>query len=535
MYKGYVSLILHAHLPYVRHPEYENYLEENWYYEAITECYIPLLNVFESLKNDNIDFKITMTLTPTLLSLMSDNLIKQRYLKYLERLIDLSEREVVRTGKYEPHFNPIAKMYESRLKETYYSYFDKYNCDLVKAFRKFMDSGNLEVLASAATHGLLPFITLHPEALYAQIKVGADTYRRFFNREPDGFWLPECAYISDVDKILRNEGIKYTIVETHGLIYGTPRPKHGSFSPIITPEGIAVFGRDIESSKQVWSATEGYPGDFDYREYYRDIGFDLDMDYIRSYIHSDGIRINTGIKYFKITGKGDYKEPYDRNAALEKAAIHAGNFMFNRELQIKYVSGGMDRPPIIICPYDAELFGHWWFEGPDWLNFLFRKAEYDQQTFKFITPSEYLEMYPENQVSSPTTSSWGNKGYFEVWLNQTNDWIYRHLHKAAERMIELANLYPYADGIKRDALNQASRELLLAQSSDWAFIMDSGTMVEYAVNRTKLHLNRFTRLYEEIKDDRIDTDWIRFLQQTDNIFPDIDYSVYQSATHPLCL
>ena len=106
-----------------------------------------------------------------------------------------------------------------------------------------------------------------------------------------------------------------------------------------------------------------------------------------------------------------------------------------------------------------------------------------------------------------------------MWLNQTNDWIYRHLHKAAERMIELANLYPYADGIKRDALNQASRELLLAQSSDWAFIMDSGTMVEYAVNRTKLHLNRFTRLYEEIKDDRIDTDWIRFLQQTDNIFP----------------
>ena len=93
MYKGYVSLILHAHLPYVRHPEYENYLEENWYYEAITECYIPLLNVFESLKNDNIDFKITMTLTPTLLSLMSDNLIKQRYLKYLERLMNLSEEK----------------------------------------------------------------------------------------------------------------------------------------------------------------------------------------------------------------------------------------------------------------------------------------------------------------------------------------------------------------------------------------------------------------------------------------------------------
>ncbi|NPV42806.1 MAG: DUF1957 domain-containing protein [Firmicutes bacterium] len=533
MHKGYVSLILHAHLPYVRHPEYENFLEEKWFYEALTESYIPLINVFESLERDKVDFRISMTLTPTLLSLMSDNLIKHRYLRYLERLLDLTEKEIQRTQKYEPYLYPVARMYESRFKEVYHTYVDRYHFDIIGAFRKFMDAGKLEVIACAATHGFLPFIALHPEALRAQIKIGVDTYRRFFDRNPVGFWLPECAYVPEVDIPLREEDIKYVIIETHGLIYGTPRPKYGTFAPVITQGGIAAFGRDVESSKQVWSASEGYPGDYDYREYYRDIGYDLDFEYIRPYIHPDGIRINTGIKYYKITGKGDYKEPYDRKAALEKAAIHAGNFMFNREHQIRYVSGGMERPPIVVCPYDAELFGHWWFEGPDWLNYLFRKAAYDQQVFKFITPGEYLEMYPENQLSNPSPSSWGNKGYFEVWLNHTNDWIYRHLHKAAERMIELAEMFPDARGLKKDALNQASRELLLAQSSDWAFIMNSGTMVDYAVNRTKLHINRFTRLYEEIKKGSIDESWLRGLESRDNIFPHIDYRVYRPVTRPL--
>ena len=300
MYKGYVSLILHAHLPYVRHPEYENYLEENWYYEAITECYIPLLNVFESLKNDNIDFKITMTLTPTLLSLMSDNLIKQRYLKYLERLIDLSEREVVRTGKYEPHFNPIAKMYESRLKETYYSYFDKYNCDLVKAFRKFMDSGNLEVLASAATHGLLPFITLHPEALYAQIKMGADTYK--FSTE--SLMVTSRMHIFDVDKF-EGRGIK---ILWKVLIYGR-QTQARQFSPIVTGEHSIFWGYRIFKAGL---GAEGYPGDF----IENITGYWFHSIWIISLLYTLGW-YGSNTDRNKNTLKGDY-EPYDRNAALEK-------------------------------------------------------------------------------------------------------------------------------------------------------------------------------------------------------------------------
>src|SRR5262249_46188806 len=253
------------------------------------------------------------------------------------------------------------------------------------------------------------------------------------------------------------------------------------------------------------SAIEGYPGDYQYRDFYRDVGFDLDYEYLKPHLHDNGLRSFLGIKYYKITGRTDHKLPYDPKAALEKAAEHAGNFMFNREKQVEWLSGSMDgRPSLIVAPYDAELFGHWWYEGPDWINFLLRKVCYDQQTIKMITVPEYLAKYPRQQVSQPSFSSWGHKGYAEVWLEGANDWIYRHLHECADRMIELARANPNPSPLGRRALNQAARELLLAQASDWAFIMKTGTMVEYAVKRTYTHVLNFNHLYEQIRHHSID-------------------------------
>ena len=290
---------------------------------------------------------------------------------------------------------------------------------------------------------------------------------------------------------------------------------------------MAAFGRDVESSKSVWSSKEGYPGDYDYREFYRDVGFDLDYPYIKPYIHESGLRVFTGMKYYRITGPSlENKEPYSETVALEKAADHAGNFMFNRQKQIEYLSTLMDRPPLIVSPYDAELFGHWWYEGPEFLNFLLQKMHYDQDAIKTITPSEYLQGFPKNQVATPSFSSWGYKGYCEVWLEGSNDWLYRHLHKAAERMTELANEHLQADGWLLRALNQAARELLLAQSSDWAFIMKTKTMVDYAVQRTKTHLLNFNDLYQQIKQSSIIENQLADLEYRNDIFPDIDYTLF---------
>src|SRR3989339_1238933 len=527
MTKGYLALVLHAHLPYVRHPEYEDFLEEDWLYEAITETYIPLLNVFENLISDGIDFRITMSITPTLVAMLEDELLKNRYIKHLDNLIELSYKEIERT-KWDGPLNELAHMYNRIFIQSRIAFVERYHRNLLNGFKKIQDAGKLEIITCGATHGFWPLMEVNKKAVEAQIKIAAIEYEKHFGSRPNGIWLPECGYNPSDDQILKDAGIKFFITDTHGILHGSPRPKYGVFAPVYCKSGVAAFGRDIESSKAVWSSVEGYPGDYNYREFYRDIGFDLDFDYIKPYIHRDGIRVSTGIKYFKITGRVDlaFKEPYIRKLALEKAAEHAGNFLFNRQKQAEHLYDFMGKQPMVVSPYDAELFGHWWYEGPEWLEFLFRKIHFDQDTIKLVTPSEYLAKHPKNQVITPSFSSWGYKGYSEFWLNDTNDWIYRYLHKAADRMVELAADYPHADGLLRRALNQAARELLLAQSSDWAFIFKTGTTGPYALKRTRDHIERFTRLYDMLKSRQIDEVWLSKTEAMDNIFPDIDYRVY---------
>ncbi len=531
MEKGYLTLVLHAHLPFVRHPEYPDFLEEDWFYEAITETYIPLLRVFYNLTDSGIKFKLTMSLSPPLLSMFKDSLLQQRYLNRIEKLIELATREVERT-KWLPQFHEVALMYLEHFRYCHYFFTEKCRCDITTAFREMEASGNIELITCGATHGFMPLM-LHETAVHAQIKQAVAYHQETMGRKPKGIWLPECGYQPGLDKILRQEGIRFFFTDAHGILHASPRPKYGVFAPIYCPSGVAAFGRDLESSKQVWSANEGYPGDYVYREFYRDIGYDLDYDYLRPYLPSSGIRVATGMKYYQITGRTNDKYPYNIWAAREKAAVHAGNFMFNREKQIEYLESILDRRPVIVAPYDAELFGHWWFEGPQWLEFLIKKITFDQQTIRMISPSDYLEIYPKNQVSTPSMSSWGYKGYNEVWLEGSNDWIYRHLHKTADRMVELAVQYPSAGGDLRLALNQAARELLLLQSSDWAFIMKTGTMVDYAIRRTKTHINRFNNLYEQIKYNRLDLNYLHEVSGKDNIFPNINYEIYNPNYSPV--
>lgn len=527
MSQGYLSLVLHAHLPYVRHPEHERFLEEEWLYEAITETYIPLFKTFESLRRDGVRFRITMSLTPTLLSMLTDPLLQSRYVKHLERLIELSEKEVHRTQN-DPQFAPLARLYRDLFREARHIFCDRFGRDLTRAFRDFADSGELEIITCGATHGFLPLMELQPEAVRAQIFTAVRTHERILGRKPRGIWLPECGYAPGIDRVLKEAGISFFIVDNHAIVFGTPRPKFGVFAPVYCKSGVAAFGRDLESSKSVWSAEEGYPGDAAYREFYRDIGFDLDYDYVRPYLNGDGTRIHTGIKYYRITGSS-HKQPYDPAAAAQKAAEHAGNFMFNRIKQIEFLEPLMGQKPLVLSPYDAELYGHWWFEGPQWLNYLLRKIHFDQNTIETTTPAEYLQKHPRNQVVTPTMSSWGYNGYSEVWLNGSNDWIYRHLHKAVERMVQSANRFAQPAEHERRALNQMARELLLAQSSDWAFIMKTGTHSSYAVNRTKDHLQRFTHIWEGLSKNLIDMPALERIESVDNIFPDIDYRVYASS------
>jgi 1,4-alpha-glucan branching enzyme len=529
MEQGYLALVLHAHLPFVRHPEYDDFLEEDWFFEAVTETYLPLIDIMTRLVTEKVHFRLTMSLTPPLCAMLSDPLLQARYKRYLYKLIELADKEVHRT-KDMLGYREVALMYQQKLTRCRQIYEDWYRGNLLQAFRQLQNQGVLEIITCGATHGYLPLM-VHRQAARAQIRVAADDYQRHFGRRPRGIWLAECAYNPGDDALLKEAGIRYFFVDSHGLLYGNPRPRYGVYAPTYCPTGVATFARDMESAHQVWSADIGYPGDPVYREFYRDLGYDLDYDYIKPYLHSDGVRRNVGLKYHRITGRVQLnaKEPYNPAAARDKAAEHAGNFMFNRQRQVTYLNGVLQKKPLVVSMYDAELFGHWWYEGPDFLEFLFRKLHYDQKDVRMVTPSEYLEENPNNQIVQPEMSSWGDKGYHEVWLNGSNDWIYRHLHKAAEWMIELAEQNPSATGVRERALNQAARELYLAQSSDWAFLMTVGTAMTYARKRTLDHLNRFFTLNQQIRSGSIEDSFLSEIERRDTIFPQLDYRVFRDT------
>ncbi len=528
MSQGYLNMVLHAHLPFVRHPEYRDSFEEKWLYEAITETYIPLILVYQELIEKKIHFRITMSITPPLMEMLADELLQKRYVHHIERLIELMEKEKVRT-RDDPKFYPLALMYERKFRLSREVFVDRYHMNLLTAFKEIQSLGYLEIMTCCATHGFLPLMEPQKEAIRAQLHIAVNNYRKHMGTSPRGIWLAECGYYPGHDEILKELGIRFFFVDSHGIILAKPRPKYALYSPVLCPSGVAAFARDPESSKQVWSSKEGYPGDFDYREFYRDAGYDLPMEYIAPYIHESGIRVNTGVKYYRITGPTDQKEPYNEEAALHKTRLHARHFVNSRKEQSSSLQEMMGRPPIITCPYDAELYGHWWYEGPEFLKAVFYETAARNFPIEPVTPIGFLERHPDNPNATPSLSSWGHKGYCEYWLEECNDWIYRHLHKAAERMTGLANTFQRCDEpLTVRALNQAARELLLAQSSDWAFIIKTGTCVEYAEKRTKEHVLFFTRLHEEIKKGTITVPFLEALEKKNNIFSEIDYRIYAS-------
>ena len=518
---GYLSLILHAHLPFVRHPEHERFLEENWLFEAITETYVPLLQLLQGWHRDGLRPRLALTLTPTLCSMLRDPLLQDRYDLHLKELIALAEKEIHRTH-WEKPFHELALFYHERFTAVRSAY-TACGRDLVGAFRQFQDLGLLEIITCAATHALLPLLADHPPSLRAQILVARDYYQECFGSDPRGIWLPECAYADELEDVLQEANLRWFVTDTHGILHASPRPRYATFAPIFTPKGIAAFGRDPDCSRQVWSRHAGYPGDPRYRDFYRDIGFDLDLDYVKPYLPALAQRGFTGLKYHRITGKGPDKQVYDRPTALRAADEHAGHFLEARMAQFRRLSEILDRPPMVVAPYDAELFGHWWYEGPEFLDYFIRKAVCDQKVFELITPEEYLRRQPTNQVATPAASSWGEGGYWRVWLNETNAWIYPHLHVAQERMTELARRFPQPDALQERMLKQAARELLLAQASDWPFILRSGTSPDYARKRVKDHVLRFTRIYEQLIAGQLDEEWLKQVEWRDNLFPNFDY------------
>jgi 1,4-alpha-glucan branching enzyme len=513
MAAGALALVLHAHLPYVRSGEAGS-LEEDWYFQALQECYLPLLRALEAAQADPEQRpRLTVGLSPTLLSLLSDGALNQGFLPWLRVRRDLLSDV---PAELQEAASALAEELDSVAREWR-------ACDgrLLERFRGLRQAGVLDLITCAATHGYLPLLRDSPEAVRAQLLTAVREHQRLLGERPLGIWLPECAYYEGLDQLLLSCGLRYSLLDGHGLLHAQPRPRYGVYAPICSPAGVAFFGRDSASTLPVWSASQGYPGDGVYREFHRDLGWDLPEEQL----HALGIssRRPLGLKLHRVTAQGcplEHKQPYRPGLAQTRVADHAAAYLRSRVEQLHGLTNTIERPPLLVAPFDAELFGHWWFEGPRFLGELFRQGP--GQELHFTHLREVLAEGPPLQVCQPSPSSWGQGGYHDYWLNDSNAWVVPEWQRASRAMVRRVNR-GVGSAEQRRWLTQAGRELLLAQSSDWSFILRAGTTTELARERIHRHLDRFWRLMDAIENHTpLKTEWVQAVEREDGLFPSLN-------------
>jgi 1,4-alpha-glucan branching enzyme len=535
-----VSLVLNAHLPYVR--EFspvihhntnltEEFLpddislspgsvEESWFFQALSETYLPLLMLFDRLEADHVPFRLGLSLSPIFAQMLCDDLLQKKYAAYLDHQIDFGKQEIDRlSGNTEMRL--LAQYYFNRAVDLRAAFSTRYEGNIFKAFDHYQRKRNIEFLAAPATHAFLPFLTQFPESVQAQMEIALSFYRYSLGINPQGFWLPELGWSKELDPFLRSYGFTYTIAESHGFIFGNPPPSRGSFFPVRTPQGIIILSRDFCACSDISRMSKEGP----YRDNSRDIGYDLPIGTLGQFQARNGARCQTGYKYWQTAGLDALYNPVAAQAA---AGEHARVFLENCLGRLDSASQYMREIPLSLCAFNADSFGRNWHEGIYFLENLFRFAA-AYRDLQIMTVSEYLYQEPISafEVSLPEFSSWGNNGYAEVWLDSSNDWIYRHLNRSIERMIELADRFTKNSRLKERALNQGAREILLAMSSDWPSLLYHQECTGYARGQVEDALKNFTAIYKALGSNYISTEWLTNLERRHDIFPNLNYRVFK--------
>lgn len=538
---GSFVFMLHSHLPFYRKAGMWPFGEES-VYECMAETYIPILNAIGDLWDEGIPAKLTIGLTPILAEQLNDEHLKQGFEKFLQNRIEAAQQDEVVYGPRGETPNPdnlhLARFYLNWFSQLKRDFHERWNRDLIGAFRRFQDLGAIEITTSAATHCFSPLLETDSSIL-AQYKVGVDSYKRMFGREPKGFWLPECAYRPQqgnrppIEKWLHDAGLKYFFTESFVIKggqsaelrrvigpYGSieyvpaaPRPETGldTFEAFWLKEyPVAVMGRHEQAGYQVWSADHGYPGDGNYREFHK----------------KDD---KSGLHYWKLTSKTTdlgAKEMYNPEAAAARVRENSDHYVgFLQQCLTDHLKK-TGQPGLIMVSFDTELFGHWWFEGVTWIKEVIKKLRtYTAVTMR--TASEYLEAFPPSKAIQLPESSWGSGGHWQVWFNNDTEWMWPIIHEGEHIMEKLSSDPGRGSELERRALKQAARELLLLESSDWPFLVTTGQAKQYAIERFNSHHERFKDLVAMLTSNKIDEGRLSEIESTDNCFPDVNPAYFQ--------
>lgn len=551
---GAFTFVLHSHLPYARQSGMWPHGEE-WIHEAIAETYVPLLDALNDLVDEGVDFRLTIGVTPILAEQLADPTIKEHFLTYAEERSAWAAADISRFADADDaEMKLLAIHYHHWYSRILSSFRDRYNSDIIGALAALQNAGYIEISTSAATHGYLPLLS-RDSSIYAQLKTGVESYRRHFGRDPKAIWLPECAYRPGywedttegavyrpgLETFLAAQGIGVFFAETHSIEGGRPVGKaageaigvYGAVARRYTLElspseqrepgttyqaywvgeaagKVAVMGRNARTGQQVWSGDFGYPGDLWYREFHK----------------KDAV---SGMQYWRTGGPGmelGSKPAYNPVRAREKVSDHARHFVeLVEELLANYQQNTGDFG-LIASNYDTELFGHWWFEGVDWIKEVLRGLA-ASPAVQLTTATNYLKEHQPERIMAVPESSWGSGGNHFTWLNDETEWMWPIIHGCESRMESMVVSMPEAVGVQAELLNQAARELLLLESSDWPFLVTTGQASEYATRRFLDHVDRFTKLADLAErggtlspDEAV---MLTAVEERDNPFPTVDY------------
>lgn len=557
---GAFTFVLHSHLPYARMAGRWPHGEE-WIHEAASETYIPLLNALYDLKAEGVTYGLTVGLTPILVEQLADADVIDHLDEYLDEKIAAAKADIDRFEEAnEPHMAFLATYYTDFFETIKQSLDERYDRDIVGAFKALQEEGLIEIITCAATHGYLPLLG-RDSSIVGQLTTGIEAYKRHFGRPPCAIWLPECAYrpayfLPDgsvrpgIEAFLHKQGIGLFFSETHTIEGGQPvgvaagdaigpygevkrryvvpvqqaipRREASTFKAYYVSDtaagkgaeqhsGVCVIGRDNRTGMQVWSAEWGYPGDYDYREFHK----------------KDGV---SGMQYWRVSGsKVDlgFKDEYHPDWAKYKVGEHARHFAWLASDRLQQYHQDTGEFGLIASNYDTELFGHWWFEGIDWIKQVLKHLANDPAV-ELICASDFIEKYPPKEVLHIPESSWGMGGNHWTWDNHDTHWMWGPIHGSELRMEKLVEQYPDPDADETAVLNQAARELLLLQSSDWPFLVTTGQAREYAIRRFTRHVERFEALARSLENGQADRVLADELFEVDKVFPDIDFRWFKA-------
>ena len=509
------SLVINivAHSPYIRHIDGNNVFRNTVLFSEISDIYLPILNMFADLESEGIPFKVNMAISPVFCTMLADPVIQQQYIEWLEKIVALGEAEVAKYDSDDVK-RELAEKYVRQTKQNLKDFQETFNQDILSKIKYYMNHGNIELMATAATYSFLPHYVDMPEAVQAQIETGMQIHKSYFGLIPEGFWLPYMGYVPGLERIIRPYGFNYAIVDTHSLLFADPMPAAGIFSPVRCGNSLVLFGCDYEKNEAFRNAGV-------YRNQEKDIGFDADEEYLDGILGDIGVRVKTGYRYFTNAGS-----EYDMKVAMEQVNKDAESFVKEKTDKLERASSLMEGADAsLVCSFDASCFGGSWYEGIEWLNQVLRKVA-ESDDIELATCSELIDRQYSLPRISPFPGACVGAGYGECLLDNTNSWMIRYVRKACERMIDLAVRFSDDTGLKARSLNLASKELLLAMAGDWPKMLHDGDMPEYAEERFKESVSAFSTVYDSLGSNCISTEWLTKMEKKHPLFSEMNYHVF---------